>query len=69
MVVGDPRHNLEVEYVCSRISDRLGIDRLRLFGDGCLDGVGIVDVHEGDVDAHASQGHVELGVRAAIERP
>ena len=38
-------------------------------GDGRRDGVRVGEVDEGDVDAHPPQGHVELGVGAAVQRP
>ena len=52
-----------------RIADRLPVEQLRAAGDRTLDRVGVGEVGEGHIDTHPSQRHVELGVRASVERP
>ncbi len=60
------RHS-DVEHVALGIADRLPVDQLGAGGNGRLDGVRVVDVDEGDVDAHAAQRHVELGVGTPVQ--
>ncbi|GBE22420.1 hypothetical protein BMS3Bbin01_01795 [bacterium BMS3Bbin01] len=67
MAVGDSRHGLEIEDVGPRVPDRLPIHGLGAVGNRLVDRFGIMDVHEGDIDTHPAQGHVELGMRAAVQ--
>ena len=65
------RHRLqgaEVRHGESRVADGLHVDRLGVGVDERFERVGLVVLRELDVDAQPGEGHLELIVRAAVER-
>ncbi len=61
-------HLFDIQNVHARIGDGLAIDRARLRRDRFAEILRIVGLHEFHVDSQAAEAHVELRVRAAVER-
>jgi hypothetical protein len=68
VLVGEAGVELDVEDVGSGVADSLAEQGLGLWCDRLLHLVGITEVDEGDIDAHAADTDVELGEGAPVER-